>query len=259
MRLSGRTAFITGSSRGIGAATARRLAADGAAVVLHASRDPARAETVAASIRAAGGTAAIVLGDLTEGETASEVVRAAFAVHGALDILVLNAGGSLPGLALEHTPQSIDHIIGLNLRAPILSAIEFGKLTHSPHGRVVFLSSGAAAHPAYGQTVYSAAKAGTEAFIRSAAQEFGERGITMNTVSPGPTNTERNAKLPHKERIIAFSALRRLGQPEDIADIIAFLVSDDARWVTGQTILASGGFVTTASTLLACTGRLDEA
>jgi 3-oxoacyl-[acyl-carrier protein] reductase len=96
VRLSGRTAFITGSSRGIGAAIARRLAADGAAVVLHASTSPSRAGQVAESIRAAGGTADVVLGELTKGEAGTDVVRAAFAVHGALDILVLNAGGSLP-------------------------------------------------------------------------------------------------------------------------------------------------------------------
>jgi 3-oxoacyl-[acyl-carrier protein] reductase len=256
MRLAGRTAFITGSSRGIGAATARRLATDGARIVLHASTDPVKAEGVAASIRASGGAAGIVLGDLTQGDTATEVVRRAFSVYGGLDILVLNAGASLPGLAVEHTPESIDHIVGLNLRAPILSTIEFAKLTNSEHGRVVFLSSGAATHPAYGQTIYSAAKAGTEAFIRSAAQEFGERGITLNTVSPGTTRTDMNAKLATPERIATFSALQRLGEPEDIADVIAFLVSDDARWVTGQTILANGGFVTTASTLLTYSDRL---
>jgi 3-oxoacyl-[acyl-carrier protein] reductase len=256
MRLAGRTAFITGSSRGIGAATARRLAADGAAVVLHASKDPAKAEGVAESIRAAGGTAEIVLGDLTRGEVATEVVRDAFGVHRALDILVLNAGASLPGLAVEHTPASIDHIIALNLRAPIMSTIEFARLTNTEHGRVVFLSSGAATHPAYGQTIYSAAKAGTEAFIRSAAQEFGERGITLNTVAPGTTRTDMNTNLATPERIATFSALGRLGEPEDIADVIAFLVSDDARWVTGQTILANGGFITTASTLLTYSSRL---
>lgn len=256
MRLSGRTAFITGSSRGIGAATARRLAADGAAVVLHASSDPVKADIVASDIRATGGTADIVLGELTQGETAADVVRAAFDVHGALDILVLNAGASRPGRAVEHTPQSIDHVISLNLRAPILSTIEFAKLTRSPHGRVVFLSSGAATHPAYGQTIYSAAKAGTEAFIRSVAQELGERGITLNSVSPGPTRTDMNARLPTPERVAAFSALQRLGEPEDIADVIAFLASDDARWVTGQTIMANGGMITTTSTLLTYANRL---
>lgn len=251
MRLGGRVAFVTGSSRGIGAAIARKLAADGAKVVLHARGDPARAEAVARQVRERGGDAAIVLGDLTDGETAARIVQDAFAVHGALDILVCNAGGGEQGLAVDKSVASIDRILALNLRAVILSTIEFARLTQSPHGRVVLISSGSATHPAYGATIYAAAKAGAEAFIRSVAQELGERGITLNTVAPGTTRTEMIEGHSWPEKIPKWAALKRIGEPEDIADIVAFLASDEARWLTGVTLAANGGLITTAANILA--------
>lgn len=250
-RLSGRIAFITGSSRGIGAAIARRLSADGAKIVLHARATSARADTVADDIRRAGGVADIVTGDLARGETAADVVREAFGLHGALDILVCNAGGGVPGLAVDKDVETIDRILSLNLRAVILSTIEFARLTRSPHGRVVFISSGAATHPAYGATIYAAAKAGAEAFIRSVAQELGERGITLNSVAPGTTATDMVKGQDWTKKVPPWAALRRIGEPEDIADIVAFLASDDARWLTGVTLAANGGLVTTASNILA--------
>lgn len=251
MRLAGRVAFVTGSSRGIGAAIARRLASDGAKLVLHARGDPARANAVAEEIRAGGGSAAIVTGNLAEGETAMRVVQDAFAVHGALDILVCNAGGGEPGLAVDKSVESIDRILALNLRAVILSTTEFARLTQSPHGRVVLISSGVATHPAYGATILAAAKAGAEAFMRSVAQELGERGITLNTVAPGTTRTEMIEGQSWPEKIPKWSALKRIGEPEDIADIVAFLASDEARWLTGVTMAANGGLITTAANILA--------
>jgi 3-oxoacyl-[acyl-carrier protein] reductase len=251
MRLSGRVALVTGSSRGIGAAIARRLAADGAKLVLHARRDPARAEAVAEEIRGGGGRADVVLGDLTDGETAARMVQEAFAVHDALDILVCNAGGGEPGLAIDKSVAAIDHILALNLRAVILSTIEFARLTKSPHGRVVLISSGSATHPAYGATIYAAAKAGAEAFMRSIAQELGERGITLNAVAPGTTRTEMIQGQSWPEKIPKWAALKRIGEPEDIADIVAFLASDEARWLTGVTLAANGGLITTAANILA--------
>ncbi|CAN7343016.1 SDR family oxidoreductase [Phenylobacterium sp. LjRoot219] len=251
MRLAGRVAFVTGSSRGIGAAIALKLAADGARLVLHARGDPARAQAVARQIRDQGGVADVVLGDLTDGETAARVVRDAFAVHGALDILVCNAGGGEPGLAVDKSVAAIDRILALNLRAVILSTIEFARLTQSPHGRVVLISSGSATHPAYGATIYAAAKAGAEAFVRSVAQELGERGITLNTVAPGTTRTEMIEGHTWPEKIPKWAALKRIGEPEDIADIVAFLASDEARWLTGVTLAANGGLITTAANILA--------
>lgn len=250
MRLAGRVALVTGSSRGIGAAIARRLAADGAHVVLHA-RTPDKANAVAEAIRAAGGTADIVLGDLTDPATPPRLVREAFALRGALDILVNNAGGGGAGKVTDLTLETIERAMALNLRATILAVGEFARVTQSPHGRVVFISSGMGTHPAYGVALASASKAGAEAFIRSAAQELGERGITLNSVAPGCTETDMIAGQSWPAKVPPWTALRRLGKPEDIADVVAFLASDEARWLTGLTIAANGGLVTTAANVMA--------
>jgi len=250
MRLEGRVALVTGSSRGIGAAIARRLAADGAKVVLHASRSAETVEEVAKTIRDAGGSADIVLGDVAVGENAAQVVRDAFAVHGALDILVCNAGAPLSGSIVEQDDATIDANLALNLRAVILGVREFARLTTSEHGRVVLISSASASQPSCGGAVYSAAKAGAEGFIRSAAQELGPRGITLNSVEPGMT-LSRGAPQEMIDKIAGWTALRRVGMPDDIADIVAFLASDEGRWLTGLTIPATGGQIASATTIFA--------
>jgi 3-oxoacyl-[acyl-carrier protein] reductase len=250
MRLTGRTALVTGSSQGIGKAIALRLAEDGAHVIVHA-RTAAKADPVADAIRGAGGKADVVLGDLAEGETASRVVGDAFAVNGALDILVLNAGGGGSGLAQNLSVETIDRTLAFNLRATILAGAEFARLTQSRHGRIVFISSGMATHGAPGVSVGAAAKAGSECFIRSLAQELGPRGITCNSVAPGCTRTEMIAGQTWPDQVPPWTALRRLGEPGDIADVVAFLASDEARWLTGLTIAANGGLITTAANILA--------
>jgi 3-oxoacyl-[acyl-carrier protein] reductase len=248
--LLNRVALVTGSSRGIGAAIAMRLAADGAKLVLHAKSDASRANAVAEKIRAAGGVATVVLGDLETSEAPIRIVRDAFAVHDRLDILVCNAGGGGGGLAVDVKLDLIDRCLAVNLRSVILLTSEFARLTKSPFGRVVVISSGAATYPAYGSSIYSAAKAGAEAFARSVAQELGERGITVNSVAPGTTRTDMIEGMSWVEKVPRWAALRRVGLPEDIADIVAFLASDDARWLTGATLPASGGLVTSAANII---------
>ena len=243
MRLAGRTALVTGSSRGIGAAIASRLAADGAKLVVHARADRERAEAVAADIRAGGGTADVLLGDITEGETATGLVRDAFAIHEALDILVCNAGGGKGGLITDQPVDVIDSVLALNLRSTILATAEFARLTKSDQGRVVFISSGMATHPAPGVAVGAASKAGAEAFMRSVAQELGPRGITCNSVAPGCTRTEMIAGQTWPDQVPPWTALRRLGEPEDIADVVAFLASDEAGFITGHTLRVNGGML----------------
>ncbi len=251
MRLKNRVALVTGSSRGIGAAIAQKLAADGAMVILHARENSDKANAVAEAIRHAGGTAAVVMGDLSNEEAPIRIVQEAFAINGSLDILVCNAGGSGGGLVVNAELADINKVIALNLRAVMLATAEFARLTKSEAGRVVLISSGAATHPAYGASTLAAAKAGAEAFIRSAAQELGERGITLNTVAPGPTNTDRIAGQSWTSKIPPWTALRRLGEPDDIADIVSFVASDEARWLTGATLPANGGLITTAANILA--------
>ncbi|RZK00099.1 MAG: SDR family oxidoreductase [Novosphingobium sp.] len=250
MRIKDRVALVTGSSQGIGKAIALKLAQDGGRIVVHA-RGAEKAEAVAAEIRAAGGVADVVLGDLAEGDTATRIVQEAYAIHGALDILVLNAGGGSSGRATDLSVEAIDRVLAFNLRATILATTEYARLTQSPHGRVVFISSGMATHAAPGVSVGAAAKAGSETFLRSVAQELGERGITCNSVAPGCTRTEMIAGQTWPDQVPPWTALRRLGQPEDIADVVAFLASDEARWLTGLTIAANGGLVTTAANILA--------
>jgi 3-oxoacyl-[acyl-carrier protein] reductase len=249
MRLANRIAIVTGSSRGIGAGIAQRLAKDGAKLILHASKQGEKIQAVAEGIRAAGGTADVVLGDLTANDVASRIVREAFAIHGALDILVCNAGAPASGPAIELDAAAIDSNLALNLRSVMLSIIEFAKLTQSPNGRVVLISSASAAHPVEGAALYSAAKAGAEAFVRCVAQELGQRGITLNSVQPGMT-ASREVPSGMAEKVARWTALRRIGAPDDIADIVAFLASDEARWLTGATIPATGGQITSATNIL---------
>lgn len=250
MRLEGRTALVTGSSRGIGAAIARKLAADGARVVVHGRSNRDEAEAVAESIRESGGTADVLTGDLAVGETAVEIVRQAFAFHGGLDVLVLNAGGYKGGMAIDLSPEVIDSTLALNLRSTILAAGEFARRTRSMAGRVIFISSGIAASPAPAVSIGVAAKAGAEAFMRALAQELGPRGITCNTVAPGCTRTGSIVSESWTDEVVPWTALRRIGEPEDIADVVGFLASDEARWLTGQTIAANGGLVTSAANIL---------
>jgi 3-oxoacyl-[acyl-carrier protein] reductase len=251
MRLAGRVALITGASRGIGAGIARRLAADGAKVVLHGRTASDKLTAQVDAIRGAGGDAAMVVGDLVTEEDPARIVQEAFALHGALDILVNNAGGGGGGMAVDHDAAKINSTLWFNLRAPILSTIAFAKLTESPHGRVIMITSGAATHPALGGTIYAAAKAGMEAFARSVAQELGPRGITLNSVAPGMTRSDMILDPRWPEAVASWSALGRIGKPDDIADIVAFLVSDEARWLTGVTLAANGGQLMSASNIIA--------
>ena len=250
MRLEGRAALVTGSSRGIGAAIARKLAAEGARVVVHGRSDRGQAEAVVETIRQNGGTADVIMGDLAVGEAAVDIVSEAFAVHGALDVLVLNAGSGRGRLAIDLSPEIVDPLIALNLRSTMLAAGAFARMTRSPAGRVVFISSGIATNPAPGVSVSAAAKAGAEAFIRCLAQELGPRGITCNSVAPGCTRTGSAASAAWADAVVPWTALRRLGEPEDIADVVSFLASDEARWLTGLTIAANGGLVASAANIL---------
>lgn len=255
MQLAGRVALVTGSSRGIGAGIARQLAAEGAKIILHGREASGRLTRLAEAIRGAGAAAEIVAGDLETETDPIRIVREAHAFHGALDILVCNAGGGGGGLAVDQDIAAINRTIFTNLRAVILATAEFGRLTQSPHGRVIVITSGAATHPAFGSAVYAAAKAGAEAFARSAAQELGARGITVNAVAPGMTRTDMILDPRWVSEVAGWSALRRIGEPEDIADIVAFLASDKARWLTGVTLPANGGQVTTAANIIARCGK----
>ncbi|RMI44000.1 SDR family oxidoreductase [Streptomyces triticirhizae] len=246
--LKGRTALVTGGSRGIGRGIAERLAREGARVAVHyGERDAAAKETVAA-IEAAGGSAFAIGARLGEPGDA-EALWAAFDERAdGLDILVNNAGvGDGGGGIAATTAEEFDRVQAVNVRAPFF-VIQHGLSRLRDGGRIVNLSSGLARRPGMmpDLVAYSMTKAAIEALTAALAGELGPRGITVNAVSPGIVDTEMNARLelsdPERRAAIAsMSPLGEVGTPAHIADVVAFLASADSRWVTGQSIDATGG------------------
>jgi 3-oxoacyl-[acyl-carrier protein] reductase len=235
--LTGKTALVTGGSRGIGRATVLRLVADGARVVFtyHSAKDAA--DTLADETGAVA-----VHCDQADLDTLPAVFEP---VRDGLDILVNNAGVAFGKPITEITPADFDRILTINTKFPLF-AIQTALPLLRDGGRVINLSSLNTVIPAPGGALYSASKAALEQITKITARELGPRGITVNTVSPGATDTEmlRSVNTPEGlERAIAFTALQRLGTAEDIAAVIAFLAGPDAAWVTGQNLRAGGGFV----------------
>jgi 3-oxoacyl-[acyl-carrier protein] reductase len=239
--LTGKTALVTGASRGIGRAIAQRLAADGALVAVHyGSNDTAARETVVA-IEQAGGQAFAVRAEL--GRPGG--VETLFAELGdqPLDILVNNAAIGAPIPIEKTTPELFERVFAVNVQAPFF-IIQRALPLLRDGGRIINISS-SAARIAMPEIAYAMTKGAVDVLGRSLANTVGDRGITVNTVAPGVTETDMNAwlrDLPQaKAGVAGATALGRIGQPEDIADVVAFLASDQARWVTGQLIEATGG------------------
>jgi NAD(P)-dependent dehydrogenase (short-subunit alcohol dehydrogenase family) len=247
--LTGKTALVTGASRGIGRAIALALGRRGAHVAVHYNAASDAADEVADLIRAAGGQAWTLRADLSAPEAASDLARDLRQTllerngDGGLDILVNNAGVGLRALLADVTPQDFDHVLQVNLKSPFF-LIQHCLPFLRDNGRIINISSMGtrAAYPE--MSVYAPAKAGLEALSLLLAAELGARGITVNAVLPGATSTDLNqrARDPEISQVIAKTiALGRVGQPEDIADIVAFLASHEGRWITGQSIDATGG------------------
>jgi NAD(P)-dependent dehydrogenase (short-subunit alcohol dehydrogenase family) len=242
-RLTNKTALVTGGSRGIGRAIALRLAGDGARVAVHyASNETAAKETVAA-IEAAGGSAFSFRTELgVPGD--ADALWEAFDEHAdGVDILVNNAGIAGPGLIHEVSEADYDKVFAVNAKAPFF-VIQKGLDRLRDGGRIINISSGVTKVAFPGMTSYAAAKGAVEVLTLTLAQTLGSRGITVNAVSPGTIETDIHpwmADPDAKAHAAAFSVFNRVGRPDDVADVVAFLASDDGRWVTGQTIDASGG------------------
>ncbi len=243
-RLSGKVALVTGGSRGIGAAIARRLAADGAKVVVNYARSEGPADEVVRAIEGTGGEARAVRADLGDPAQVRPLFEATIAAFGRLDILVNNAGvfamRPLTEVDLAHYSGMFD----VNVRGPLLASAEAARRFPPEGGRIVNISSQVVRAAIAGGSVYSATKAALESMTRVHATELGPKGVTVNAVAPGTTDTEMLREgLPEEARkmMVGNTAMGRLGTPEDIADVVAFLASDDARWVTGQCIDVSGG------------------
>ncbi|MQY10784.1 3-oxoacyl-[acyl-carrier-protein] reductase FabG [Streptomyces sp. RB5] len=243
---NGRTAVVTGASRGIGQAIAARLAAEGALVVVHFGTDESGAAETVEGIARAGGTAVAVQAELgVEGDVETLFAGVESALAGRpLDILVNNAAAAPTGPLGATSRAEFDRLFAVNVRAPYF-IVERALPLMRDGGRIVTISSVATrmANPA--QTAFAMTKAAVETMSTTLAAQLGLRGITVNAVAPGATRTPANGavfEVPGlAEQITAMTALDRLGGPDDIADVVAFLASDAARWVTGQVIDASGG------------------
>jgi 3-oxoacyl-[acyl-carrier protein] reductase len=244
--LTGRTALVTGASRGIGQAIATRLAANGAMVIVHFGTDKDGATATVDEIERTGGTALAVgaeLGVDNDVETLFAGVEAGLAGR-PLDILVNNAAATPAGPLGTTTRTEFDHLFAVNVRAPYF-IIQRALPLLRDGGRIVTISSVATRMANPTQTSFAMTKGAVETMSRTLANELGIRGITVNAVAPGATRTATNGpafEVPGlADFITGTTALDRLGEPDDIADIVAFLASGAARWITGQVIDASGG------------------
>ncbi|MEU9111533.1 SDR family oxidoreductase [Streptomyces sp. NPDC048483] len=248
--LKGKTALVTGSSRGIGRSIAQRLAHDGALVAVHYGSNDSAAKEALDSIRAAGGQGFLIgaeLGVPGDAEALFAAFDAELAAYGAepgLDILVNNAAISLPGHIGDVTPEEFDRTIAINTKAPFFIA-QHGLRRMRDGGRLINISS-AVTTTAFPSTIaYALSKGAVETMTLTLAKDLGERGITVNTLAPGFIETDMNAAMratPEAHAALAaLSVFNRLGKPADIADVTAFLASDDSRWITGQRIDVTGG------------------
>lgn len=237
-----RVALVAGGSRGIGSAVARRLAADGAAVAIGYRTAATEAETIADEIKAAGGQAFAVQGDVGRDGDAARMVEKTVSRFGRLDMLVNTAGigqyRPLASLDETYIRQMFDtNVLGAIMLTKAAAAVM------REGGRIVHVSSRLAYAPIPTSTVYAASKAAIVAMVHGFAKELGSLGITINAVAPGVIETDMTTAIiaERGEQIRSATPLGRIGQPGDIAGIVAFLASDDARWITGRTILADGG------------------
>ena len=242
--LKDKVAVVTGASKGIGAGIARRLAGDGAKVVVNYARDQQGAERVVEAIRASGGEAVALQADVSQPEAAEALIQGAVAEFGALNILVNNAGIYRSDDLESITPQSFDDHFHLNVLAPLMLTQAASRVMESG-AVIVNISSGLAQSPYPTVHVYCATKGALNTLTRSLALELGPRDIRVLGIAPGFVHTEGNAESAKgmDEFFIGKTPLGKVGEPDDIAAAVAWAVSKDARWVTGTTIDVAGGMV----------------
>ena len=238
-----RVAIVTGASRGIGAALARRLAQDGFAVVINYASSVAEAEALVADLKAKGQQAIAVKADVAKPDDVRALFDAAEAQLGRVDVLVNNAGVLKTTPLADTSDELYDQTFDINVRGTFNTLREAAKRLNDG-GRIVNFSSSALAMNLPGYAIYNATKAAVESFTHVFAKELRGRQITVNAVAPGPVETELFTRGKTAEQIANFAKmppLERLGQPDDIAGVVSFLVGPDAGWVNGQILRANGG------------------
>ena len=245
-KLAGKVAIVTGASSGMGQAMTRRLARDGAAVVIHYGGRRQGAEELEREVTSQGGRAVAVGADLTQDGAIPDLLEAAKRIFGGLDILILNAGAPLLAAPLVDTAEAqFDAIFAVNARANF-RLLKHGVPMLRDQGRVIGFSTPYVVQAQPDRAVISASKAALQAMVLGLSKEVGARGITANAVIPGATDTSGfHDAVPDEAlpTLVGMTPLGRLGKPEDIADVIAFLCSDDARWITGQVLPVTGGLL----------------
>ncbi len=242
--LEKKVAVVTGASRGIGRAIAITLARYGATVVVNYSGSKEKADEVTEQIKNAGGTAIPYQADVADFEAVQLMFAEVKKQFGKLDILVNNAGITRDNLILKMTEEEFDAVIDTNLKGVFNCLKQASRIMlKQKSGRIINISSVSGICGNAGQVNYSAAKAGVIGMTKSLAKELGSRGITVNAIAPGYINTDMTAVLKDelKEKITGLIPLKRLGEAEDIAETAAFLASDKAAYITGQTIQVDGG------------------
>src|SRR2546426_3935706 len=239
--LEGKTALVTGGSRGIGRAIAERLAADGAAIVINYARNEQLAHEVVKAISAKGGKAIGVQADVSKPAELPRLFSEAEKAIGGLDIVIANAGVHIVKPLIENTEADYDYIFDINTRGVFFTLQEAGRRVRDG-GRIVAISTGGTKMPFPNASLYLGSKAAVEQFVRSLSRELGPRNVTVNILSPGFTDTDM---LPEQYRAYGagLSPFNRIGTPQEVADVSAFLAGDAARWVTGQNVQAGGGVV----------------
>ena len=245
--LSGKSAFVTGASRGIGRAIAIDLARNGADVAL-VGRDRAALDETAAAVLAArdGAKAHVILADVADEAAVQAAVAETIAQFGKLDIAVANAGQSTDGLMLRFKSADLDRLLDVNLKSAFyLSAAVTKPMVKARAGAIVFISSIVGVTGNAGQSAYAATKAGLLGLTRSLAKELGSRNVRVNAVAPGLIETAMTAQMPEAARAhyLQTIPLGRPGTPDDVSGVVTFLCSDASRYVTGQTIVVDGGLV----------------
>jgi len=244
-RLTGKTALVTGGGRGIGKGIVERLALEGAEVIINYSRSAEQAEALAAEIVAKGGKAWAVGADVSDLDQIAAMFATIAARHAVLDILVNNAGRGSSGMPTldQSTPAQFEAMFGLNTRG-LFFATQAAARMMPDGGRIVNFSSTSTMARVPGLSIYAGSKAAVEAFTRIWVAELAPRRITVNAVLPGITDTDLirdNLPRDMAEQIGKSVPLGRMGLPEDMANLVAFLVSSDGSWITGQALVSSGG------------------